>query len=928
MTNSNNPGLKLAAAFAALILILISVGWLGLSHMAALEREDQRVVDKQVRDEHIAREALEYSTINSRIALQLFILTNRDEIQPLLARREANSKHISALLDEISTRLDDDNERAMFAQLLNARTNFFNAFFPVLDLLVNQNKPEEARAALAQVADPLYLDYLKLLESFVDLQARQVAQASGQAQRDYSAASNLVVVQIALAVVVAAAIGWVATRSLTNEITTRKRAEAELLAAREHLEERVSRRTAELTVTNEKLRESEGRYRQLIESSPDAILIVVGGEVAFASPTAISMFGASTNSELVGRSIANFLQQDCLDNLREKSRNSPAFGADLAGKVCKLLKLDGTLFYGEQTSSECDWQGRPAIQLVIRDVTSRVAAEAALCESQRRQQAILDAVPDLVWLKDSKGRYLAVNRAWSEFHGVDEARAIGRTGSQIFPEAVAAKFEALYQSAVSAGRPLRFETEVPRAGLAPAAFETSLVPLFDGNGDYSGMAGIARDVSARKAALETLRLQSGALEAAANGIVITDRTGNILWCNPAFSALTGYSSSEVLCKNPRILKSGRQDRAFYERLWKTILAGDVWQGELVNRRKDGAFYHEEMTITPVRNSSGEITHFIAIKQDISQRKLAETRLAGLNRQLQDASRQAGMAEVASSVLHNVGNVLNSINISTSVASDTLRNLNAENLARAAGLLKSHADDLPGFFATNPRAPHLVPFLDSLASHFSTQKAAVMAELTSLAGYVEHVKEIVAMQQNYAQAGGVLQLMPPADLVEDALRINAGALERHGVTVSREFSETPAITVDKHKVLQILINLIRNSKYALADSGRADKILTLRIATTGSGGIAISVCDNGVGIPSENLGRIFELGFTTRKDGHGFGLHNSALAAREMGGTLTVQTGGPGKGAVFTLEIPVHPVPSARPVACVPESAARAADFAL
>jgi signal transduction histidine kinase len=160
-----------------------------------------------------------------------------------------------------------------------------------------------------------------------------------------------------------------------------------------------------------------------------------------------------------------------------------------------------------------------------------------------------------------------------------------------------------------------------------------------------------------------------------------------------------------------------------------------------------------------------------------------------------------------------------------------------------------------------------------------------------------------MQQTYASFGGVKEMIDVVHLVEDSLRINAGALSRDEVEVVREFESVPILNVEKHKILQILVNLLRNAKYACDESGRADKRLTLRVAN-GEGRIRISVIDNGVGIPPENLTRIFNHGFTTRKDGHGFGLHSSALAAKEMGGSLTVHSDGPGQGASFTLELPL------------------------
>lgn len=163
-----------------------------------------------------------------------------------------------------------------------------------------------------------------------------------------------------------------------------------------------------------------------------------------------------------------------------------------------------------------------------------------------------------------------------------------------------------------------------------------------------------------------------------------------------------------------------------------------------------------------------------------------------------------------------------------------------------------------------------------------------------------------MQQSYAKISGVTETIPLADLVEDALRMNAGAFVRHDVTLSRDYASRPTVTIDKHKVLQILVNLMRNAKYACDESGRTDKRITVRIHEEEEGRVRIALIDNGVGIPPQNLTRIFEHGFTTRKNGHGFGLHSGALAARELGGSLRAHSEGPGMGATFILDLPLQP----------------------
>jgi len=241
-------------------------------------------------------------------------------------------------------------------------------------------------------------------------------------------------------------------------------------------------------------------------------------------------------------------------------------------------------------------------------------------------------------------------------------------------------------------------------------------------------------------------------------------------------------------------------------------------------------------------------------------------------------------------------------VSASLVVENVKKSRVSSLARVVALLREHAHDLGAFLTTDARGKLVPAHLAQLSEHLLAEQQALGDELDSLRRNVEHIKEIVTMQQNYASFGGVKEMINVVHLVEDSLHMNAVALSRQGVEVIREFETVPSMNVEKHKILQILVNLLRNAKHACQDSARPDKRLTVRVAN-GEGRVKISVMDNGVGISPENLTRIFNYGFTTRKDGHGFGLHSGALAAKEMGGSLTVHSDGPGQGATFTLELP-------------------------
>lgn len=291
----------------------------------------------------------------------------------------------------------------------------------------------------------------------------------------------------------------------------------------------------------------------------------------------------------------------------------------------------------------------------------------------------------------------------------------------------------------------------------------------------------------------------------------------------------------------------------------------------------------------------------------------EERVESRTRQLREAqsellatARQAGMAEIATNVLHNVGNVLNSVNISADLLSRKLRSSKTLGLAKVVQMLNDHKDDLGHFIEHDEKGKLLPAYLGQLSDAVANEQQSMRDELVQLSASVDHIKEIVATQQSYAGAARLEEPLYINVLLEDALRMNAGALTRHQVAVVREFEPVPQIMGDKHRLLLILINLISNAKQAMSDLPGRSRQMTLRMQVIGST-LQISVKDDGEGISPENMKRLFTHGFTTRKDGHGFGLHSCAVAAVEMKGRLTAHSDGPGTGATFTLELPLKPV---------------------
>ncbi|QRK13548.1 AAA family ATPase [Archangium violaceum] len=275
--------------------------------------------------------------------------------------------------------------------------------------------------------------------------------------------------------------------------------------------------------------------------------------------------------------------------------------------------------------------------------------------------------------------------------------------------------------------------------------------------------------------------------------------------------------------------------------------------------------------------------------------------------LVDMAREVGMTEVASNVLHNVGNVLTSAVINIELMRRAVGSSRVNRVKQASTLLLEHRGNLADFLTRDPRGSQLPDYLAGLSDELLREQEKLMGDVEAMARHIDHIRAIVQVQQTYAKTSLMEMECDLAQLVDDALRIQMGSLKRHGVSIIRELSAVPKAQLDKHKVLQILINLLSNAKNALDVLPEGQRLLRVRL--TSEGGMArIQVMDNGMGIDPGVRERLFAHGFTTRKDGHGFGLHASALAAQLMGGRLTLESEGPGKGATAILELPLQREP--------------------
>lgn len=329
------------------------------------------------------------------------------------------------------------------------------------------------------------------------------------------------------------------------------------------------------------------------------------------------------------------------------------------------------------------------------------------------------------------------------------------------------------------------------------------------------------------------------------------------------------------------------------------LAGKVEKEVLPNGETRWVFTSK----MPLLDENGAIVGTFGISRDITAQREAEQALEQSNKKLIDASRRAGMAEIAVNILHNIGNVLNSVNVSTSSALGLTESFKFSRLNKTSELLEANVST-PNFLTEDARGKNLLPYLRKLGDQMSQCKGSILDELKALDRHVNHIKEVLKTQQGHAKSVEVLEPISISEIIKEAVEINHDALVSNAVVIETDIVDDTTIRTDKHRVLQILVNLIKNAKDACDEAPKPKKRVSVVAKSISANEVEISVTDNGIGISEKNLETIFKHGFTTRADGNGYGLHSCANLAVELGGTITAHSDGPLSGATMTLTLPL------------------------
>lgn len=418
-------------------------------------------------------------------------------------------------------------------------------------------------------------------------------------------------------------------------------------------------------------------------------------------------------------------------------------------------------------------------------------------------------------------------------------------------------------------------------------------------------ADLAKSVEALR---ESEYSYSSLIESLPQIIVRKDAEGKYTYASKGFAEMLGRPLDQVIGHDDRDLHDADMAKQIREDDLRVMATGQPLEREQVieGQKGDRRFLH--LKKVPLYDEHQQPIGVLGLFWDMTVFRETEDKLKTTQRELIESSRLAGMAEAATGVLHNFGNALTSVNISSTLVLDRMAKLKLAGVIKVAELLIEQRGRLAEFFENDPRGQQLPDYLEALAKHLDEEREATVHELTLLRRSIEHINGIVAEQQKNAKIGGATEAIAPTELVEYALSMTEASLHRHGIVVSREYMQTQPVHVPRQRVLQILVNLIRNAKDSMLEKDDPKKQLIVGVRASAADRAQIFVSDNGLGIDRENLDRIFSFGFTTKQSGHGFGLHSSILAAKELGGSLTAQSPGPGRGATFVLDLPTAPEP--------------------
>ncbi len=463
------------------------------------------------------------------------------------------------------------------------------------------------------------------------------------------------------------------------------------------------------------------------------------------------------------------------------------------------------------------------------------------------------------------------------------------------------RFEEFFQLATC----LSARSSVSASDSADGSIITEFTAEFEHNRQYvdvSTMVDQQAELDLARDELATSKVYvNNVLRSMADSLLVIDANMTIGSANPALLGLLGYEEHELVGQAPGLIFGEEfAQGAIIENL---LLQGSVSGIESSFLTSEGRIIPISVSGSLMQDEHGQFQGLVCVAQDITERKRMEEEKQQLHQQLLDTSRQLGMAEVASDVLHNVGNVLNSINVSIGVVADLVKNSMVGDVRRISQLFKKYQDDLGTFFSTNPKGKQIPPYLEKLSHQLIEEQRLAIAELDRLRETAQKAQHCVAAQQDIAKATGMIEPLSVVTLIEEALAVNQELLEASHIEVTREFQEIPLLLVDKYQVLDVLSDIFRNACQAMATVHRKQLFVRVKLIPGPPDSVCIEAEDSGIGIATEDLTKIFGQVYQTKDSGRGGSLHNGALVAKNLGGALRAHSDGLGRGATFSLDLP-------------------------
>ena len=658
-------------------------------------------------------------------------------------------------------------------------------------------------------------------------------------------------------------------------------------------------------------RTSENRYRTLFEGSSDAIMILEPPSWKFTSgnPATLAVFGLKNETHLV-----TLGPWDLSPKRQPDGRASAAKAREMIEMALRAgshffewthQRSNGQAFLASVRLSRMEAAGTVFLQASIRDISEHRHNELALRRSEERYRALAASANEAIITADATGTIVGWNQGAERAFGYTEAEAQGQPLTVLMSPGFRSQHIDGMRRVTARAAPHATGKTVELEGLrkdgSTFPLELSLAEWETDEGYFH--TGIIRDITARQQATAVLRLREAALQAAANVIVMTDRQGNIIWVNAAFTRMTGYTAEEALGGNPRVLKSGQHDDGFYRNLWETIQAGHVWQGEIINKRKDGSLFTEEATITPVRDATGNISHFIAVKQDITERKLSEMLLKQTTVTLSETNVQLEVSIARANQLALQAELANC------AKSEFLATMSHEIRTPMNGVL-----GMVGLLLDSDLTREQRQFAE-LAQSSGNALMTVINDILDFAKIEAHKLDLETLDFDLRTT-----LEETANLL--AVRAQAKGLE---LTCLIAPGLPLLLRGDPGRLRQILMNLAGN---AVKFTSQGEVAIRADLETEAEGTVTLrfTVTDTGIGIPPSRIEALFapfvqvDSSTTREYGGTGLGLAISKQLVELMGGRIGVASvAGAGSTFWFTASLAKQPVPGApalEPAACL------------